>query len=117
RLLEQFQTPGLQQWLTRDPDFLLAPVRQNAAVVFVDLSGFTSLSETLDPDATRGLLKEFHALVDKEVTRCGGMITSFLGDGAMILFGQGDRKSTRLNSSHVSISYAVFCLKKKNNNK
>src|SRR5437868_11200880 len=25
-----------------------------------------------------------------------------------------DRKSTRLNSSHVSISYAVFCLKKKN---
>src|SRR5699024_11818541 len=27
---------------------------------------------------------------------------------------QKDRKSTRLNSSHVSISYAVFCLKKKN---
>src|SRR5207249_7734954 len=28
-----------------------------------------------------------------------------------------DRKSTRLNSSHVSISYAVFCLKKKKNNR
>src|SRR5690625_4628368 len=27
----------------------------------------------------------------------------------------GDRKSTRLNSSHVAISYAVFCLKKKKN--
>src|SRR5437870_7618651 len=27
----------------------------------------------------------------------------------------GDRKSTRLNSSHVAISYAVFCFKKKNN--
>src|SRR5438874_3234241 len=27
--------------------------------------------------------------------------------------GKGDRKSTRLNSSHVEISYAVFCLKKK----
>src|SRR5436305_4692536 len=27
---------------------------------------------------------------------------------------RGDRKSTRLNSSHVRISYAVFCLKKKN---
>src|SRR4051812_49995720 len=27
-----------------------------------------------------------------------------------------DRKSTRLNSSHMSISYAVFCLKKKRNN-
>src|SRR5690242_9701980 len=30
---------------------------------------------------------------------------------------QADRKSTRLNSSHMSISYAVFCLKKKNNKK
>src|SRR5690242_21220207 len=29
----------------------------------------------------------------------------------------GDRKSTRLNSSHMSISYAVFCLKKKKNKK
>src|SRR6266576_1723645 len=29
----------------------------------------------------------------------------------------GDRKSTRLNSSHVEISYAVFCLKKKKNYK
>src|SRR5438874_10210062 len=28
---------------------------------------------------------------------------------------EGDRKSTRLNSSHVEISYAVFCLKKKKN--
>src|SRR5258707_10749105 len=28
---------------------------------------------------------------------------------------QKDRKSTRLNSSHANISYAVFCLKKKNN--
>src|SRR5688572_31912788 len=30
--------------------------------------------------------------------------------------GEGDRKSTRLNSSHSQISYAVFCLKKKNIN-
>src|SRR4051812_49696181 len=30
--------------------------------------------------------------------------------------GQADRKSTRLNSSHMSISYAVFCLKKKKKN-
>src|SRR5207302_4058741 len=30
-----------------------------------------------------------------------------------MIFGRLDRKSTRLNSSHVKISYAVFCLKKK----
>lgn len=86
-LLEQFQAPAIQQWLTRDPDFLAEPVRQNAAVVFIDLSGFTSLSEQLGPDRIRELLKDFHALVDKEAVACGGMITSFLGDGAMILFG------------------------------
>src|SRR5690606_39861804 len=33
------------------------------------------------------------------------------------LAGVEDRKSTRLNSSHVKISYAVFCLKKKKNNR
>src|SRR5437868_8708781 len=38
-----------------------------------------------------------------------------LAFGVMLLF--GDRKSTRLNSSHVSISYAVFCLKKKKKKK
>src|SRR5207249_10735468 len=35
------------------------------------------------------------------------------GQPAADLHGRRDRKSTRLNSSHVSISYAVFCLKKK----
>src|SRR5699024_10034477 len=38
-----------------------------------------------------------------------------LEDAFQVLLGDAqDRKSTRLNSSHVSISYAVFCLKKKN---
>src|SRR2546426_8829514 len=34
-----------------------------------------------------------------------------------VLDAHGDRKSTRLNSSHLVISYAVFCLKKKKTNK
>src|SRR5256885_8399153 len=34
-------------------------------------------------------------------------------DGVQTMAEQGDRKSTRLNSSHLVISYAVFCLKKK----
>src|SRR2546428_4153766 len=36
-----------------------------------------------------------------------------LGTGAVVSTSLGDRKSTRLNSSHDQISYAVFCLKKK----
>src|SRR5256886_7915691 len=37
----------------------------------------------------------------------------FFGIWAMVLASRGDRKSTRLNSSHSQISYAVFCLKNK----
>src|SRR2546430_4670221 len=36
-----------------------------------------------------------------------------LGEAWQMVFRQQDRKSTRLNSSHSQISYAVFCLKKK----
>src|SRR5690625_5837866 len=36
-----------------------------------------------------------------------------VADGDTFTLRSGDRKSTRLNSSHVAISYAVFCLKKK----
>jgi adenylate cyclase len=86
-LLQQFQAPALRRWLTRNPEFLLQPVHQDAAVVFIDLSGFTALSESLGPEAVRELLKDFHALVDTEVIARNGVITSFLGDGAMILFG------------------------------
>src|SRR5689334_24758572 len=50
--------------------------------------------------------------VQQTILRNGDVI----GIGAVkIRFWLGDRKSTRLNSSHSSISYAVFCLKKKRN--
>src|SRR5699024_11340002 len=61
------------------------------------------------PDRSRGLAGHLHGQV--------------LQDGFVRVDAQcrlrpllGDRKSTRLNSSHVSISYAVFCLKKKSRN-
>lgn len=87
RSLAQFQAPAVQDWLARDPNFLSKPIRQDAAVVFIDLSGFTGLSERTDPDALQDILKAFHALLDKTAADCGGLITGFLGDGAMILFG------------------------------
>src|SRR3712207_8404661 len=39
-----------------------------------------------------------------------------VGAGVSLQLPAEDRKSTRLNSSHANISYAVFCLKKKHNN-
>src|SRR5699024_12793681 len=50
------------------------------------------------------------ALVRRLVAR---LDRTALRSGRLPLYGRTDRKSTRLNSSHVSISYAVFCLKKK----
>src|SRR2546427_3547099 len=66
--------------------------------------------EVCDPDGavggvdalTAGSLRAEH--VDPQV---------FLFDLDVDVLGLGDRKSTRLNSSHSQISYAVFCLKKK----
>src|SRR3989475_8991778 len=53
----------------------------------------------------------------RERARTGQAIDGYLG-GAVAHAGEArDRKSTRLNSSHSQISYAVFCLKKKKNNK
>src|SRR5262245_66639211 len=47
----------------------------------------------------------------------GGWAGGWLADRVEPRLGLGDRKSTRLNSSHLGISYAVFCLKKKKKKK
>src|SRR5690242_20976135 len=46
-----------------------------------------------------------------------GALAVVVGDGVYAILVARDRKSTRLNSSHMSISYAVFCLKKKKKKK
>src|SRR5690606_41426217 len=67
-----------------------------------------------------------HAVLDAQLLALGVHFGGFLvqplaGAGLQFLGGvlvealDRDRKSTRLNSSHVKISYAVFCLKKKKN--
>jgi adenylate cyclase len=85
--LRRFHDPALAERITNTPDFLTEPVQQLAAVLFVDLSGFTGLSERLGPQRTRGFLKEFHSLVEADVARFSGIVLSFMGDGAMVVFG------------------------------
>src|SRR5690606_42007561 len=57
----------------------------------------------------------FYASIFFDAPECGWTCYSPLSDDTYLPSGGvEDRKSTRLNSSHVKISYAVFCLKKKN---
>src|SRR3712207_8167639 len=68
-------------------------------------------------DAINGsqLFSAVQKLTDTGLTFQGNddkLVQRKLGE-TLALKGEGDRKSTRLNSSHANISYAVFCLKKK----
>src|SRR5439155_11774180 len=68
---------------------------------YVDISGPNALQIRLAP----GRLQRRRRFAGDRwrLVRCGGSVGAFAGD----------RKSTRLNSSHVAISYAVLCLIKK----
>ena len=87
RALQRFHAPALAELLVRDPGFLAKPVEQQAAVIFIDLSGFTGLSEVMGPTAVRELLNGYYARIEEPVAARGGAITNFMGDGAMIVFG------------------------------
>lgn len=60
---------------------------QMAAILFVDLQGFTSASEDRSPSETAHFLKDFHAQLEAAVVEHQGIIAQFLGDGAFILWG------------------------------
>ena len=87
RALQRFHAPALAELLVKDSGFLARPVEQQAAVIFIDLSGFTGLSEAMGAAAVRELLNGYYARIEEPVAKRGGAITNFMGDGAMIVFG------------------------------
>src|SRR5207248_6592029 len=69
---------------------------------------------TLFRSGTRRCSEQADARVgDVELGHIGAAKTVYFILAVVAWVGHGDRKSTRLNSSHRTISYAVFCLKKK----
>src|SRR5437870_11374956 len=66
---------------------------------------------TLFPYTT--LFRSYHGLHNAPLKALGGAPIATGRGGLASGVALADRKSTRLNSSHVAISYAVFCLKKK----
>src|SRR5690625_6594509 len=83
--------------------------------VLVDWSQNNGSKTTVCPYSLRGRLRPTVAAPRTwEEIEAGDLAHLELGEVLeRIESGQEDRKSTRLNSSHVAISYAVFCLKKK----
>ncbi|MDJ0949005.1 MAG: adenylate/guanylate cyclase domain-containing protein [Alphaproteobacteria bacterium] len=71
-----------------DLDDPLGEVRaQPVAVMFVDIVGFTQLAEHRDPHETVEILRDYHALVEREIFDHQGTLDKFLGDGVMATFG------------------------------
>src|SRR3712207_6861779 len=87
--------------IRRPPRSTLFPYTTLFRSVIVHLKGILVGLFAVDIDATVTYLQ---------------VVTLISTDGSLVNGDviHGDRKSTRLNSSHANISYAVFCLKKKN---
>ncbi|WP_170599045.1 AAA family ATPase [Ruegeria arenilitoris] len=61
--------------------------RRQLTVMFVDLVGSTAMSERLDPEDLGELVRRFKETCTTAVSKFGGHIACFMGDGAMIYFG------------------------------
>jgi adenylate cyclase len=87
--LSRFLDPGVAEEI-RHAAAALRPgdaVMRQAAVMMLDLRGFTAMAAELGPQGTLALLAEFHATAVPVVLRHGGAIDKYLGDGIMATFG------------------------------
>jgi adenylate cyclase len=110
RNLARFFSPGVLSELQAKGTSLNLR-RRRAAVMFVDLRSFTSLSETMPPEDVADLLAEYRQLVTQAVFTYNGTIDKFIGDGVMAVFGQPDTASDDTDRAlrcalHLGISLA-----------
>src|SRR3989441_9639348 len=61
--------------------------RKRVTVMFADVSGFTAMSERLDPEDVHAIMDRAFEVILEAVHRYEGTINQFLGDGVMALFG------------------------------
>jgi adenylate cyclase len=55
--------------------------------IFTDISGFTTIAETMDAATVADLLGEYFGVLTDVVVENGGLVTDFIGDGMLVLFG------------------------------
>jgi class 3 adenylate cyclase len=61
--------------------------RRQVTVMFSDLVGSTALSTSMDPEDLREVISAYQKCVAEAVTRLGGFIAKYLGDGVLVYFG------------------------------
>ena len=85
--LRRFLSPQLAELIVSSEDEkLLESHRNDIAVVFCDLRGFTAFSETGEPEEVMGVLREYHSTMGALVFRFDGTLERFTGDGLMVFF-------------------------------
>jgi adenylate cyclase len=85
--LSRYFSPNIVDLLA-DSDEPLGPVRrQQVAVLFVDIVGFTRMAEAMTPEAVVALLREFHQRMAEQIFACGGTIEKYIGDEIFAVFG------------------------------
>jgi len=85
--LTRFLSPKVSDMImSGDADDPLKTRRREITVVFVDLRGFTSFTETAEPEEVMAVLREYHAELGRAILAHDGTIEHFSGDGVMILF-------------------------------
>jgi adenylate cyclase len=90
--LSRYVSTALTDSLVDDGRSLAPEHTHYAAILFVDMAGFTGLSETMAPRETLALLRAFHRAVEARVLAHGGVIDKFIGDAVLAVFGlQGAR--------------------------
>jgi len=70
-----------------DDDLRLGAVRREGTVLFSDLRGFTTFSETLEPDQVVEVLNRYLSEMSEAIMDHGGTLVSYMGDGIMAIFG------------------------------
>ncbi len=73
--------------LPLDEDGAPREERRHVSVIFVDMVGFTSLAEHLDPEEVQELLRPYYETVRREVESFGGVVEKFIGDAVVGMFG------------------------------
>jgi adenylate cyclase len=85
--LKRFFSPAVADLiLSGSADDPLKTRRREIVVVFLDLRGFTTFTETADPEEVMAVLGDFHAAMGELVMAHGGTLERFAGDGIMIFF-------------------------------